>query len=88
MKNINWRVRVRNKLFWQAIVPAFLLLIQAIAMVFGWEIDLSTLSGKLLAVVDAAFAVLVLLGIVNDPTTEGLADSELAKTYDEPKPKG
>ena len=45
---------------------------------FGFKIDLSELSGKLLAVVDALFAVLVILGIVTDPTTKGLGDSERA----------
>ena len=40
---------------------------------------------KLLAVVNALFAVLALLGVVNDPTTAGMSDSTLAMTYDKPK---
>jgi uncharacterized membrane protein len=43
-------------------------MVQAFAAVFGWELDFSSLTGKLLAVVDAVFALLVILGIVVDPT--------------------
>ena len=82
---INWKVRIKNKLFWAELIPAIALLAQAIASVFGFTIDLTTLVGKLLAVVDAVFAVLVILGIVVDPTTYGVPDSKLAMTYQEPK---
>lgn len=81
---INWRVRIANKAFWMAIIPAIALVIQAVAAVFGYTLDLSTLVGKICAVVDAVFAVLVIIGIVNDPTTAGIGDSERAKTYVEP----
>ena len=40
--------------------------------------------GKLLAVVDAVFVVLVILGIVTDPTTKGLGDSSRALSYEHP----
>lgn len=78
---INWLVRIKNKAFWISIIPAVALLAQAIASVFGYTIDLTTLVGKLLAVVDAVFAVLVILGIVVDPTTDGVGDSNRAKGY-------
>ena len=85
MKNINWLVRIKNKAFWLSIIPAILLLIQVIASVFGYTLDLGDLGNKLLAVVNAAFGVLVILGVVNDPTTHGVTDSEQAMTYTEPK---
>ena len=84
---INWKVRIRNKQFWIALIPALLLLIQVIASVFGFTLDLGELGSKLLAVVNAVFAVLAILGIVTDPTTEGVSDSALALTYEEPKKK-
>ena len=83
--NINWKVRIGNKNFWLALIPALLLLVQVVADVFGFAIDLGDLGNKLLAVVNAVFALLVILGIVNDPTTDGLNDSEQAMTYTEPK---
>ncbi len=85
--NINWKVRIKNKNFWLAIIPAVLLLIQAVAAVFGYQIDLGDLGNKLLVVVNAVFVVLSILGIVTDPTTEGISDSTLALTYKEPKKK-
>lgn len=85
MKNINWLVRVKNKNFWIAIIPALLLLIQVVAAVFGFSLDLGDLGNKLLAVVNAVFSVLTILGVVVDPTTAGITDSTQAMTYSEPK---
>lgn len=81
---INWSIRIKNKNFWLSIIPAILLLIQAVAAVFGFTLDFGELSTKLIAVVNAAFVVLAILGIVTDPTTEGIKDSNRAMTYDEP----
>ena len=85
MKNINWIVRIKNKTFWITLIPAVLLLIQVVAAVFGFTVDLGDLGNKLLEVVNALFSVLVILGIVTDPTTAGVTDSENALTYTEPK---
>lgn len=82
---INWLVRIKNKNFWIAIIPATILLVQGIAAVFGLVIDLGDLGNRLLAVVEAAFVVLSILGIVTDPTTKGISDSEQAMTYIRPK---
>lgn len=84
---INWKVRIRNKSFWLALVPAALLLVQAVLACFGVTWDYSQVSEELLGVVNSLFAVLAILGVVADPTTEGIGDSEQALTYDEPKAK-
>lgn len=82
---MNWKVRIKNKTFWLTMIPAVLLLIQVVAAVFGYTLDFGDLGNKLLAVVNAVFALLAILGIVNDPTTAGVADSTQALTYLEPK---
>ena len=82
--NINWKVRIKNKAFWLAIIPAVLMLIQALSAVFGYTLDFAELNARLLAVVEAVFVVLAILGIVVDPTTKGLSDSVRAMGYDEP----
>lgn len=87
MNNINWIVRFKNKAFWIALIPAILLLVQVVAAVFGFTLDLGDLGNKLLDVVNALFAVLTILGIVVDPTTAGTGDSAQAMTYTEPKRK-
>ena len=81
---INWKIRLMNKQFWLSLIPALALCAQAIAAVFGWEIDLTTAVGRLLTVVNTVFALLVVLGVVVDPTTAGIGDSERALGYDEP----
>lgn len=85
MRNINWLVRVKNKAFWVALIPAILLLIQVVAAVFGLTIDLGDLGNKLLDVVNAVFMILAILGVVTDPTTAGITDSAQALEYTEPK---
>ena len=81
---INWKVRFKNKTFWVAIIPAVILLIQAVGAVFGITINLADVSAKLIAVVEAVFVVLAILGIVADPTTTGVTDSALAMSYTKP----
>ena len=81
---INWTVRIKNKNFWLAVIPAVLLLIQAVAAVFGYSLDLGEIGNKLIAVVNAAFGVLVVLGVVVDPTTAGVSDSNRAMNYKKP----
>lgn len=82
---INWQVRIKNKQFWLSIIPAVLLLIQVVADVFGFELNLGELGDKLLAVVNAVFGVLTILGVVVDPTTKGINDSTQAMSYAIPK---
>lgn len=83
--NVNWKVRIKNKTFWLTLIPAVILLIQALAKMLGFELDLSAHGSNAIGVVEALFVVLAVLGIVNDPTTKGLDDSEQALEYDEPK---
>lgn len=82
---INWLVRIKNKNFWISFVPAVLLLVQTAAALFGFQIDPGEIGDKILAVVNAVFVVLAILGIVTDPTTKGVSDSTQAMTYNAPK---
>lgn len=82
---INWKIRMQNKTFWLALVPAFLLLIQAVAQVFNVSLDFTNLNKDLLNVVNTLFTVLAIVGVVADPTTKGLSDSTQALTYSKPK---
>lgn len=84
---INVTVRMKNKAFWLAIVPAVLLLVQVCASPFGYKWDFVVLNRQIADIINAAFAVLSILGIVNDPTTQGLGDSARAMTYTKPSEK-
>ena len=81
---INWKVRLLNKNFWITAVPALFLLLQTAAKVFGVELELNELGNQILEVINAIFGFLAVLGIVVDPTTDGIGDSERALGYDSP----
>lgn len=85
---MNWQVRVRNKSFWLALVPAVLLLAQQVAALFGFQLELGQLQDQLVGLVGTVFALLAILGVVADPTTPGVSDSARAMTYSEPGKPG
>ncbi|ATO43336.1 phage holin [Loigolactobacillus coryniformis] len=71
---MNWQTRIKNKTFWLALVPAILLLAQVVAVPFGYKFDIDLINKQLLDIVNAAFGVLTIIGIVADPTTSGITD--------------
>ncbi len=84
MNKINWKVRVLNKTFWLTLVPALALLLQTFLAVFNVRLELGETIDKLLVFINALFGVLIIVGIVNDPTTAGLTDSTRALEYHVP----
>lgn len=82
---INWKIRVKNKMFWLALVPAILLVVQVVAAPFGYQFDFVVLNQQLAAIINAVFALLVIIGIPVDMTTDGFGDSKRALEYTEPR---
>ncbi|EPH98198.1 holin, phage phi LC3 family [Enterococcus faecalis 13-SD-W-01] len=90
MKNINWKVRLRNPQF---LVPFILFLLSTIGSITHvTDADLSTWSGivkvahGLVMNPSQLFALaFALYGYIVDPTTKGVKDSEQALTYEKPK---
>ena len=82
---LNWKVRLKSKTFWITMIPLIILLVTQVCDMFGIKIDLTNAQEKLLSIVTIIFLILGALGIVNDPTTAGLGDSQQALTYDKPK---
>ena len=76
MNKINWKLRLQNKVTLIALLGAVFLMSQQ----FGFEIPQNYQDG-----VNTFVYILVLLGVVTDPTTAGLTDSERALEYYEPK---
>lgn len=76
---MNWKTRLKNKTFWLALVPAILLLAQVVAVPFGYKFDIDLINKQLLDIVNAAFGVLTIVGIVADPTTAGITDKGATK---------
>ena len=81
---INWKVRLKNKMFWVTAIPMLLLLAKQVCELCGVHIEIENLSNSLVEIVGTVFGVLALVGVVADPTTEGVSDSERAMTYTNP----
>lgn len=79
---INWKVRIKNPVFWLTAVPAVLTVVYTILGLFGIVPTISedTIINALTAIISALSA----LGVLVDPTTKGVQDSERALSYDEP----
>lgn len=82
---INWKVRIKNKAFWLSMVPTVLLLVQQIISLFGLTVDFTQIQSQIISIISTVFTILAILGIVIDPTTNGVTDSQQALTYDKPK---
>lgn len=87
---INWKVRLKNPVFWAQVAVALLSPI-LVSLGLQWE-DMTTWPalGEVLrqAVCNPVILVAVIVslwGVITDPTTLGLGDSQQALTYDEPK---
>ncbi|HFL0060711.1 TPA: phage holin [Listeria monocytogenes] len=74
MKNINWKVRFKNKTWVIAMIAAVFFIVQAVLLVFGISWDYNELLQRLITVVAGVFA---FWGLIIDPTTSGSKDSEL-----------
>ena len=74
--NINWKLRFKNKATLAAIAATTILLAQQLGL---------QLPENIAEVVNTVLTLLVLLGVVSDPTTQGLSDSAQALGYDKPK---
>lgn len=83
MKNINWKLRMQNKATLTAIIMAVIALGYQICGLIGIvppvaQSDLVNTAGMIINL-------LVLLGIVVDPTTSGVGDSDQALKYEQPR---
>ncbi|EKC6437903.1 phage holin [Staphylococcus pseudintermedius] len=82
---INWKIRMKQKTFWVAILSAIFLFAQSIAKVFGYDIQVYT--EQLTDTLNSVLGILVLMGVIQDPTTKGVGDSHQALEYEEPRRK-
>ena len=82
---INWKVRIKNKTFWMTIIPLLFVLLHQVLKLFGIDFDFADISKQLVDIVETIFMILGLIGIVVDPTTYGIKDSNSALLYTKPK---
>ena len=80
---INWKVRLQHKPFLVALFAAVLVLVQAVAEPFGFDVTIFNQTAT--TIFNAILGVLIILGVVVDPTTTGTSDSEQALGYNKPR---
>lgn len=80
---INWKVRLKNPVFWVTVIPALITFIYTVLGLLGVVPGIDEDVVKQLA--SALISALTTIGILVDPTTAGLNDSERAMGYDAPK---
>lgn len=79
MPKIDWSARLSNKAFWLALVPTLIVFAQFALKAAGVEFDASAAQADAIDLVNAAFTVLAILGIVVDTSTEGVSDKPAQK---------
>ena len=80
---INWKVRFKHKTFLVSLFSLALILVQQVASIFG--VDTTIYNEQITDLFNTILAILVLLGVVVDPTTSSVSDSEKALNYTKPK---
>lgn len=80
---INLKVRLRNPVFWATIIPALLAFIYSVLGAF--DVVPAVAESEVVNIITAIISALTTIGVLNDPTTAGISDSEQAMTYEKPK---
>lgn len=80
---INWKVRLQHKQFWVSFIAFLVVLANQIAGIFN--VDITFYNGQVTSISETILSILALLGIIIDPTTSGISDSEQAMNYEKLK---
>ena len=83
MMKINWALRLKNKATLSTLVLALIALVYQVFGVIGVVPSIS--ESEITEIAGVAIKLLVMLGIVTDPTTTGVSDSNRAMRYEEPR---
>lgn len=80
---INWKARLRSGPFWLGLISAVVAAVFTIVPLFG--VDLSVTAEQFMHAATLVLMIPTTLGIISDPTTKGICDSQMALTYDKPR---
>lgn len=79
---INWKVRFKQKVFLTSFISLIVSFVYSMLALF--DVFPAVTKNSVLEVVNQVLTILGLLGIIVDPTTAGISDSERAMSYEEP----
>lgn len=84
MTKLNWKIRLKNKVFLTGFASLSLVFAQQVAKLAGYDIADAQVN-EIMALVNTVLTILGLVGVIHDPTTSGIGDSERALEYKELK---
>lgn len=79
---INWKVRFKNKIWLTSFLSLLIGFIFSMLQLF--DIYPTLTENQILNIVNQVLTFLGLIGVLVDPTTSGLGDSDRAMKYEEP----
>lgn len=79
---INWRLRLKNKTTFAALIACITTFIYQMLGILGIMVPIS--EAEVIQVISVILNILVTFGVLVDPTTEGASDSPRALTYRRP----
>ncbi|EIJ78410.1 hypothetical protein PB1_12649 [Bacillus methanolicus PB1] len=87
---INWKVRFQNRIWVISFLSQIMLVAQVILSALNslgvTDFQLTEeVKNEVLTLANSVFAILSMLGVIQDPTTKGYQDSDRAMKYDKPK---
>ena len=82
---INFKVRAKNPVFWLTVIPALVTFVYTVLGACGVVPSVS--EDMIINIITAVVSALTALGVLVDPTTKGVSDSERALEYDVPSGK-
>lgn len=83
MNNINWKVRIKNGHWWLAVISAVVIALFSILRLCGVKLIIS--EEEIINVVTLILMIPATIGIITDPTTKGISDSQQAMAYEQPR---
>lgn len=79
---INLKVRFKNPVFWLTVIPAVITFVYTVLGAFDVVPAIS--QDVVVNIITALVSALTTIGVLVDPTTKGVGDSERALNYTEP----
>lgn len=79
---MNWKVRFKNKVWLTSFISLIVTFTYTLLGLFGVAPSIS--QNTVMQVVNQFLLLLSMVGVIVDPTTDGISDSDRAMTYDEP----
>ena len=81
--NINWRVRFQNKTFLTGLISLVVVFVYDLLQLL--EIAPTVTQSAVMQVAEGILMILGMVGVIDDPNTNGLSDIKQAMTYTSPK---